>query len=64
VLLAASPLVDGVTGRHFEDNRESAPVEGCPDAGRTGVASWSVDPAADRLWDYALPVIQEATVAG
>ncbi|WP_326835326.1 SDR family NAD(P)-dependent oxidoreductase [Amycolatopsis rhabdoformis] len=59
-LLAASPLVDGVTGRYFEDNQEADVVDGGPDlvAGgvdsMTGVAKWSVDPAAaDRLWDYA-----------
>jgi NAD(P)-dependent dehydrogenase (short-subunit alcohol dehydrogenase family) len=56
VLLAASPLLDGVTGRYFEDNQESGVVDGGPDV-MAGVARWSVDPAAaDRLWDYALPV--------
>ncbi|MFI7639721.1 SDR family NAD(P)-dependent oxidoreductase [Nonomuraea sp. NPDC049400] len=55
VLLAASPLLDGVTGRFFSsDNQEAEQVAGGPDA-TTGVAAWSVDPAAaDRLWDYAL----------
>lgn len=58
VLLAASPLLDGVTGRYFEDNQESEVVDGGPDA-MAGVAKWSVDPgAADRLWDYALPVVR------
>ncbi|WP_432195531.1 SDR family NAD(P)-dependent oxidoreductase [Streptomyces sp. bgisy027] len=58
VLLAASPLVDGVTGRYFEDNQESETVDGGPDV-MAGVATWAVDPAdADRLWDYALPVIR------
>ncbi|GAA2215033.1 SDR family NAD(P)-dependent oxidoreductase [Nonomuraea monospora] len=54
VLLAASPLVDGVTGRFFShDNQEAEVVRGGPDV-MTGVASWSVDPdAADRLWDHA-----------
>ncbi|TYB57170.1 SDR family NAD(P)-dependent oxidoreductase [Nonomuraea sp. PA05] len=54
VLLAASPLVDGVTGRYFEhDNQEAEVVRGGPDV-MTGVASWSVDPdAADRLWEHA-----------
>lgn len=56
VLLAASPLLDGVTGRYFEDNQKSAVVDGGPEVA-AGVAKWSVDPAAaDRLWDYALPV--------
>ncbi|MGP3942628.1 SDR family NAD(P)-dependent oxidoreductase [Streptomyces sp. 6N106] len=58
VLLAASPLLDGVTGRYFEDNQESEVVDGGPDV-MAGVAKWSVDPsAADRLWDYALPVVR------
>ncbi len=30
VLLAASPLLDGVTGRYFEDNQESEVVDGAP----------------------------------
>ncbi len=58
VLLAASPLLHGVTGRYFEDNQESEVVDGGPDV-MGGVAKWSVDPrAADRLWDYALPVVR------
>jgi NAD(P)-dependent dehydrogenase (short-subunit alcohol dehydrogenase family) len=58
VLLAASPLVEGVTGRHFEDNRESAPMDGGTGFARTGVARWAIDPAAaDALWDYALPYL-------
>jgi NAD(P)-dependent dehydrogenase (short-subunit alcohol dehydrogenase family) len=68
VLLAASPLLDGVTGRYFEDNQEAEMVDGGPHllaAGRDKllgvVAGWSMDPAtADRLWDYALPVVREA----
>ncbi|GAA4972105.1 NAD(P)-dependent dehydrogenase (short-subunit alcohol dehydrogenase family) [Nonomuraea thailandensis] len=54
VLLAASPLVEGVTGRYFShDNQEAEVVQGGPGV-MTGVAAWSVDPAAaDRLWDYA-----------
>ncbi|MGY6024751.1 SDR family NAD(P)-dependent oxidoreductase [Streptomyces spinosirectus] len=58
VLLATSPLLNGVTGRYFEDNQESEVVDGGPEA-MAGVAKWSVDPsAADRLWDYALPVVR------
>ncbi|MFJ9033972.1 SDR family NAD(P)-dependent oxidoreductase [Streptomyces sp. NPDC102274] len=61
VLLAASPLLDGVTGRHFEDNHESEVVVGGPEMTMSGVAEWSIDPAAaDRLWDYALPVAEDA----
>lgn len=53
VLLAASPLLEGVTGRYFEDNQESEVVPGGPEP-MTGVAEHAVDPtAADRLWAYA-----------
>jgi NAD(P)-dependent dehydrogenase (short-subunit alcohol dehydrogenase family) len=53
VLLAASPLLDGVTGLYFEDNQEARVVRG--DEGRPGgVAAHALDPAAaDRLWEYA-----------
>ncbi|MEV4539718.1 SDR family NAD(P)-dependent oxidoreductase [Asanoa sp. NPDC049518] len=55
VLVAASPTVEGVTGRYFEDNRESPVVAGGPDA-TAGVAAHALDPdAADRLWELALP---------
>jgi hypothetical protein len=47
-LLAASPLVEGVGGRYFEDcNEAEAHREGT----RTGVADYALDPdAAARLW--------------
>jgi NAD(P)-dependent dehydrogenase (short-subunit alcohol dehydrogenase family) len=49
VLLAASPLVEGVTGRYYEDCRPAGPhVDGI----RRGVAAYAVDPARARaLWD-------------
>ncbi|WP_329288805.1 SDR family NAD(P)-dependent oxidoreductase [Streptomyces pseudovenezuelae] len=57
VLLAASPLLDAVSGHYFEDNQESEVVDGGPEV-MSGVAKWSVDPAAaDRLWDLAQPVL-------
>ncbi|MFE2645913.1 hypothetical protein ACFXDO_25580 [Streptomyces nigra] len=47
-----------MTGRYFEDNQESEVVDGGPDV-MAGVAKRSVDAdAADRLWDYALPVVR------
>ncbi|MEV4813693.1 SDR family NAD(P)-dependent oxidoreductase [Micromonospora avicenniae] len=53
VLLAASPLVEGITGRYFTDNQETEVVAGGPEATR-GVAAHALDPAAaDRLWEYA-----------
>lgn len=61
-MLAASPLLEGVTGRYFdEDNQEAAIVAGGPGITMRGVAGWSVDPeAADCLWEYALPVVRDA----
>jgi NAD(P)-dependent dehydrogenase (short-subunit alcohol dehydrogenase family) len=51
VLLAASPLVAGVTGRYFEDNAV-APVQHEPAPGKAGVAPYAIDPElAERLWD-------------
>jgi NAD(P)-dependent dehydrogenase (short-subunit alcohol dehydrogenase family) len=59
VLLAGSPLVEGVTGGYFVDNQESAVVEGGPDA-PSGVARWSVDPdTAARLWDRAQDALSD-----
>ncbi|MEH0844511.1 SDR family NAD(P)-dependent oxidoreductase [Micromonospora sp. CPCC 205711] len=57
VLLAASPLLEGVTGLYFEDNQEASVVPGGPEP-MTGVAEHAVDPAAaDRLWAYAEQVL-------
>lgn len=57
VLLAASPLVEGVTGRYFEENQEAGIVPGGPEP-TAGVAEHAVDPAAaDRLWAYAEQVL-------
>lgn len=60
VLLAASPLLQGVTGRYFEDNQEARFVEG-PEGTPGGVAAHALDPkAADRLWDYASETVAAA----
>jgi hypothetical protein len=55
VLLAASPLTEGVTGRYFED---------CNEAGlnrpgtRTGVAPYALDPeAATLLWEISVDTL-------
>ncbi|MFE0627653.1 SDR family NAD(P)-dependent oxidoreductase [Streptomyces sp. NPDC058864] len=51
VLLAASPLVEGVTGRYFEDCRPAG-LQPEPTAGGSGVAAWAIDEAsAERLWE-------------
>ncbi|MFJ4415947.1 SDR family NAD(P)-dependent oxidoreductase [Streptomyces sp. NPDC088925] len=54
VLLAASPLLDGVGGRYFEDCGESPVVEQAGPIGSGGVAPYALDAAnADRLWELA-----------
>lgn len=61
VLLAASPLVEGVGGRYFENNNESAvndPNEPPVAVDAPGVAPYAVDPQdAARLWDVSTELI-------
>jgi NAD(P)-dependent dehydrogenase (short-subunit alcohol dehydrogenase family) len=56
VLLAASTLVDGVSGRYFEDCQEAGPfVPGT----RRGVAEYALDPTnAHRLWDISIELTE------
>ncbi|MET8213929.1 SDR family NAD(P)-dependent oxidoreductase [Streptomyces sp. NPDC005373] len=61
VLLAASPLVEGVSGRYFADCREAVTVDR-----RTGslndVARYALDQvAADRLWSLSEELLAGAT---
>jgi len=57
VLLAASPLLDKVGGRYFEDCNEASVVTRRP-ADYTGVAWYALDQAnAGRLWDAALDLL-------
>jgi NAD(P)-dependent dehydrogenase (short-subunit alcohol dehydrogenase family) len=59
VLLAASPLVDGVSGRYFEDVDEAEVVRARGGLGARGVAGYALDPAnAERLWDVSLELIR------
>ena len=54
VLLAASPLLEGVGGRYFEDCQEAQTVTRRPDDYR-GVAGYALDAAnAERLWELSL----------
>ena len=55
VLVATSPLLDGVSGRYFEDCNEA----GLNQPGtRTGVAAYALDPeAAARLWAVSLETL-------
>jgi NAD(P)-dependent dehydrogenase (short-subunit alcohol dehydrogenase family) len=57
VLLAASPLVAGVSGRYFEDVAP-APIQPEPGPGKTGVAPYAVDPElASRLWEATVGML-------
>jgi NAD(P)-dependent dehydrogenase (short-subunit alcohol dehydrogenase family) len=58
VLLAASPLLDGITGRYFEDCNEAVLVDRAPEGTGGGVAPYALDPAnAERLWELSLRLI-------
>jgi NAD(P)-dependent dehydrogenase (short-subunit alcohol dehydrogenase family) len=55
VLLAASPLVDGVSGRYFDHCNEAPIRHERPAPLPDGVAGYALDSAnAERLWDMAL----------
>ncbi|GHO59946.1 SDR family NAD(P)-dependent oxidoreductase [Ktedonobacter robiniae] len=55
VLLATSPLLEGIGGRYFEDNNEAGP--NVPPA-ENGVAAHALDPdAAARLWEESLALL-------
>ena len=59
VLLAASPLLDGVGGRYFEDCNEAHVVDRRGAPGTGGVARYALDPAnAERLWDVSLKMVR------
>jgi NAD(P)-dependent dehydrogenase (short-subunit alcohol dehydrogenase family) len=58
VLLAGSPLVDGISGRYFENGNEAEVVPDRGGLGAKGVAGYALDPAkAERLWDVSLELI-------
>ncbi len=58
VLLAASPLVEGVSGAYFEDCQLAAPFT--PGV-RRGVADHALDPAgARRLWPLTEDLLARA----
>jgi NAD(P)-dependent dehydrogenase (short-subunit alcohol dehydrogenase family) len=59
VLLAASPWVDGVSGRYFEDCKE-APIVDRRAWGLRGVAQYALDPGnAWRLWELSYDLLGE-----
>ncbi|WP_407542506.1 SDR family NAD(P)-dependent oxidoreductase (plasmid) [Deinococcus radiomollis] len=55
VLVATSPLLDGIGGRYFEDGQEAGPhVPGT----MTGVAAYALDPKqARRLWEVSADLL-------
>ncbi len=58
VLLAASPLLDGIGGRYFEDCAEARMVARRSSASDNGVAPYALDGEnARRLWDIALELV-------
>ncbi|GHO71464.1 oxidoreductase [Ktedonobacter sp. SOSP1-52] len=58
VLLATSPLVEGVSGRYFEDCNEAGPHQ--PGI-RRGVTAYAIDPEnAVRLWSTSQNMLNEA----
>lgn len=62
VLLAASPLLDGIGGRYFEDCNEAEKVARRPTDFTGGYAAYALDPGnADRLWDVSQRLISAAS---
>ncbi|MEV4175441.1 SDR family NAD(P)-dependent oxidoreductase [Nonomuraea sp. NPDC049709] len=60
VFLAASPLVEGIGGRYFEDVNEAPQVTSRPtQPGVPGVAPYALDAAnAERLWDLGTTILR------
>ena len=59
VLLAASPLLEGVGGRYFEACNEAERVTRRPDD-LHGVAPFALNPEnADRLWDESVDMLAD-----
>ena len=55
VLVATSPLLDGVGGRYFEDCHEAEPHQ---PGTRRGVADYALDPeAAALLWQVSVDTL-------
>lgn len=60
VLLAASPLVEGMNGRYFENCVEAPVVPSRPQSRLEGVAAYALDSAnAQKLWEMGLGLLGE-----
>jgi len=58
VLLAASPLVEGVSGKYYDDCQEAPVVDERGNGPFKGVARYAIDPEnADRLWAMASSMV-------
>ena len=58
VLLAASPLLEGIGGRYFEDCNEAPTIQRRGEAGLGGVAPYALDrDNAERLWEVSLGLL-------
>jgi len=58
VLLAGSPLVEGVTGAYYEDCQ---PAESFVPGIRRGVTEYAIDPVdAERLWALTSDLLAQA----
>jgi NAD(P)-dependent dehydrogenase (short-subunit alcohol dehydrogenase family) len=61
VLLAASPLLEGIGGRYFADCNQATPVDHRPEGfiePATAVAPYALDPEnARRLWELSLAAV-------
>lgn len=61
VLLAASPRLDGIGGRYFEDCNEADRVERRPTDFSGGYAAYALDLSnAERLWDVSRRFVERA----
>jgi NAD(P)-dependent dehydrogenase (short-subunit alcohol dehydrogenase family) len=59
-LLAGSPLVEGVTGRYFEDCNEGQLIDRRPGDLSGGYAAYAFDPGnAERLWHFSSGMIAQ-----
>src|SRR5262249_5855330 len=58
VLLAASPLLEGIGGRYFADCNEGISVNRRTEGDLVGLAPYAIDPAnAGRLWEASLNML-------
>jgi NAD(P)-dependent dehydrogenase (short-subunit alcohol dehydrogenase family) len=59
VLVATSPLLEGVGGRYFEDCNEALTVDKVTETTPSGVAAYALDAAnARRLWELSLELLE------